>query len=58
MICYKDRTYCASKVEHNTWGRELSKEDLVNAQELDLPIAYSTFCEECSLSTNAHPTEQ
>ena len=46
MICYKDTTFCSSDVETHTCGRELSEEDEKRAIELDLPIAYSDFCEE------------
>lgn len=44
MLCYKDRTFCASKVEKHTCGRELSPEDEKRAEELGLPIAYGEFC--------------
>lgn len=44
MLCYKDRTFCADKVEKHTCGRELSKEDEANAQKIGLPIAYGSFC--------------
>lgn len=46
MICYKDKTYCASKVEKHTCGRELSEDDAKYAEETGLPIAYGHFCEE------------
>ena len=46
MICYKDKTYCNSKVENHTCGRELSEEEKEHAKELGLPIAYGKFCEE------------
>ena len=46
MICYKDRAYCADEVEVHTCGRELTEEDAKKAEELDLPIAYGSFCKE------------
>jgi len=46
MICYKDRSYCASEVENHTCGREITKEELKHAEKIDLPIAYSYFCGE------------
>ena len=45
MICYRDRTFCASEVEVHTCGRELSAEDKENAERLGLPIAYCNFCD-------------
>jgi hypothetical protein len=46
MICYKDKTFCASEVEKHTCGRELKEEDKKKAEEIGLPIAYGEFCEE------------
>lgn len=46
MICYKDKTFCASEVKEHTCGRELTDEDNKHAEEIGLPIAYSKFCEE------------
>ena len=46
MICYKDRTYCCSKVERHTCGREITPEEIEHAKELGLGIAYSEFCED------------
>lgn len=43
MICYRDKTYCGSEGEH-TCGREITKEELEHAKELNLPIAYADFC--------------
>jgi len=45
MICYKDKTFCASQVEQHTCGRELTEEDQKRADELGLPISYGRFCE-------------
>jgi hypothetical protein len=44
MICYKDRTFCASEVEKHTCERELTEEDKKHAEELGLPIAFGEFC--------------
>jgi len=44
MICYKDKTFCASEVEVHTCGRELTWEDKKRAEEIGLPIAYGDFC--------------
>ena len=49
MLCYKDKTFCASKTENHTCGREITKEEQDHAKELNLPIAYALFCE------NGHP---
>jgi hypothetical protein len=46
MLCYKDRTFCASDVKTHTCGRELTKEDKEKAEKPGLPIAYGNFCEE------------
>ncbi len=46
MICYKDRTFCASEVEEHTCGREITPKEIEEAKELGLPIAYGNFCEE------------
>lgn len=46
MLCYKDKTFCASKVTKHTCGCELSEEDKKNAEKMELPIAWSNFCDE------------
>jgi hypothetical protein len=43
MICYKDRTFCSSEGEH-TCGREITPEEIREAERMGLPIAYSEFC--------------
>lgn len=49
MICYKDTTFCGSKVENHTCGREFTKEDEIGAEKWwggkDYPVAFSNFCE-------------
>ncbi len=44
MLCYRDRTFCADKVEKHTCGRELSKNDEERAEKMGLPIAWGSFC--------------
>ena len=44
MICYKDRTFCASKVVSHTCGREITEQDLKKAQDIGLPIAWGEYC--------------
>lgn len=46
MICYKDKTYCASKVKKHTCGREITPEEIKESEKIGLPIAYAYFCEE------------
>ncbi len=44
MICYKDKTFCADKVEVHTCGREFTAEDKKAAEEMELPVAFGSFC--------------
>lgn len=44
MITYKDKTFCADDVEIHTCGRELTKEESEDAEEMFLPICYGRFC--------------
>lgn len=50
MICYRDRTYCSSKVDKHTCGREFTKQDAIDAEKWwggkDYPVAYGYFCGE------------
>lgn len=46
MICYKDRTFCASEVEKHTCGREITPEEIKDAKRIGLPICYADFCKE------------
>ena len=50
MICYKDQTFCASKVEKHTCGREFTEQDAVDAEKWwggkDYPVAFADFCKE------------
>lgn len=45
MLCYKDRTFCGSKVVKHTCGREITPEQLKHAKSLGLGVAYSNYCE-------------
>lgn len=45
MICYKDKTFCASASCKNECGRKITPEEVKHAKELGLPIAYGKFCE-------------
>ena len=44
MLCYKDTTFCSSKVKKHTCEREITKEELEHAEKIGLPIAYGEFC--------------
>ena len=56
MICYNDRTYCASKVKKHTCGREFTEQDHIDAVRWwgseDYPIAWGEFCEDKALQVN------
>lgn len=49
MICFRDRTYCASPNCRNECGRQFTAEDAVAAKAWwgsdDYPVAMSTFCD-------------
>lgn len=44
MLCYRDMTFCASKVKKHTCGRRLTAEDRKRARRIGLPIAWGEFC--------------
>ena len=50
MICYRDRSYCGSKVKVHTCGREFTEQDAIDAEKWwggkDYPVAYMEFCSE------------
>lgn len=50
MIGYRDRTWCCSKVEKHTCGREFTEADRQGAIRWwggeDFPIAMGEFCNE------------
>jgi hypothetical protein len=47
MLCYKDTTFCGSKVKKHTCGRKFTKKDAKEAEKWwggkDYPVAYSEF---------------
>lgn len=43
MLCYRDRTFCASPT-HKGCGREITEEEKAKAKRIGLPIAFSYFC--------------
>ena len=45
MLCYKDKTFCASEVENHTCGREITNEQVSEASLMEIPIAWGDFCE-------------
>lgn len=46
MLCYKDTTFCSSKVKNHTCNREITEKEEKAAQEMGLPVAYAEFCED------------
>ncbi len=50
MICYKDRTFCASPNCENKCGRKPTKEDLERANALGLPMSFGYFCSEVNVN--------
>lgn len=50
MICYRDRTYCGSKVRKHTCGREFIPDENYWKWSKELgvpkggPVAFSKFC--------------
>ena len=46
MLCYRDKTFCASEVEVHMCGRELSEWEEDEARKMGLAIAYAEYCQE------------
>jgi len=44
MLCYKDKTFCASPNCENECGRKLFAEDEETARLQDLPVCFAYFC--------------
>lgn len=44
MISYKDKTFCSSKVLKHTCGREITPEELKQAESIGMPICWGNFC--------------
>ena len=45
-MTYKDRTFCASKTDNHTCGREMSDIDKTIVEMTGELVAYAKFCEE------------
>lgn len=45
MICYGDRTFCASPNCEGACGRKLTDEVRADANKLGLPISTAYFCD-------------
>lgn len=50
MLCYKDKTFCSSRVKKHTCGREIKQEEIKHAEKLGLGIAYSNYCDDLSIN--------
>ena len=46
MICYLDKTFCASPNCTNKCGRKITEDDRAKAIRMNLPIASAYFCGE------------
>lgn len=46
MICYKDRTFCASETHKDDCPGAVTKELELEAKDFGLPIAMAYFCGE------------
>jgi hypothetical protein len=46
MLCYRDRSYCATPIEKCTCDPyyQLTEQDKENAKRLGLPIAFTEYC--------------
>ena len=44
MICYKDKTFCASVNCKNDCGRKLTRQIIEDATKADLPLSFAFFC--------------
>lgn len=49
-MTYKDTTFCSSRVDKHTCGREFTDQDAIDAERWwgskDYPVAYGEFCAE------------
>lgn len=45
MYCYRDRTFCGSPNCKNKCESQLTKEQAADAESMNMPIAYSEFCD-------------
>lgn len=46
MLCFRDKTFCASPNCQNQCGRMLTEELKAEAIKVGLPIAYARFCDD------------
>lgn len=50
MMCFKDISYCNSKVDTHTCNREFTAQDAIDAEKwwggVNYPVCYGKFCEE------------
>ncbi len=46
MLCFRDRTYCASLNCQNNCGRMLTEELKAEAIKVGLPVAMALFCDD------------
>ena len=51
MLCYRDKTFCASPNCVNACGRKMTEQERAEAEKLGWPVAYANFCVE-ELKTN------
>lgn len=52
MICYKDKTFCGSKTHLPECDKQITQEEVEEAEKLELNIAYAGFCDYKELITN------
>lgn len=60
MICYKDKTFCASPNCKNECGRKITLDEHMYANEQGLYVAYAYFCgkpEKLNENTSPVPTK-
>ncbi len=47
MICYKDKTFCASPNCQNVCGRKMTDAEKIGLKDWgDFPVAYGYFCDQ------------
>jgi hypothetical protein len=49
MLCFNDRTYCASPNCENACGRKMTPRDIELAKKSPFPVSWSMFCGEVSM---------
>lgn len=48
MLCYKDRTFCASDCTDRDCYRHANPDDMKKAEALNLPVAWADFSATCT----------